>query len=491
MTDINRQKEEYEHLLHQAHNDVLTGLFNKATTQKFITNYLKNARLKDKKQALFIIDIDGFKAVNDHFGHLFGDAVIAELAHHIKDSFRKTDIVGRVGGDEFMVLLKNISDNNIISDKAQELIGQLQREYNAKEEIYKISASVGIAVSPESGIEFEELFEKADRALYHVKAEGKNNYYIYHDKMPVSEYVNNRINSELQEKNQKSFYENVIEYIFRILYRSEDADAATNLILEVIGRRYSISRTFILEKKKNQMYANTFEWCNDGVQSQQGKQQHILSMVAEKFFHYFDENGVFSCENVTLLPQELRRYFNNSPVKALLECAMVDKGNLVGLIGFEYHPHPRAWKNEEIEALSFTAEILGTFLLHRRSMDEVKLSRMQALEILDHIESFIYVIDKNTREILFLNESAAEFFGTDKIGKHCYDSVCCESMNCSFCPAVLLTEVVKSAKQDIYIPKRKIWLHVSVSKIQWDGDRDVCMVHCHDITAIKKGELGN
>ncbi|MBB5337425.1 diguanylate cyclase domain-containing protein [Pectinatus brassicae] len=181
MTDINTQKNEYEKLLQQAQKDVLTGLFNKGTTENFITEYLLNDSLVSKKQALFIIDIDGFKSINDNLGHLFGDAVIAELAKTIQSSFRNSDIVGRFGGDEFVALLKNINTEEIIQEKAWELVENLRREYKADKEKYQVSANIGIAVCPDSGNTFAELFEKADKAMYHVKSAGKNNYYIYHD----------------------------------------------------------------------------------------------------------------------------------------------------------------------------------------------------------------------------------------------------------------------------------------------------------------------
>jgi len=489
MTDINTQKNEYEKLLQQAQKDVLTGLFNKGTTENFITEYLLNDSLVSKKQALFIIDIDGFKAINDNLGHLFGDAVIAELAKTIQSSFRNSDIVGRFGGDEFVALLKNINTEEIIQEKAWELVENLRREYKADKEKYQVSASIGIAVCPDSGNTFAELFEKADKAMYHVKSAGKNNYYIYHDAMPTYEYVSERMDYELpsgDKKNKKAFTENIIEYIFRILYRSKDANAATNLILEVIGRKYNISRAFILEKITEKKFSTTFEWCNDGIISRQNIEQNIPREVAMRFYKHFDEEGIFSYADIAILPNDLKGFFSDSPVKAILECAIYDdKGDFYGGICFEYHQHPRCWTDEEIESLSFTAEILGTFLQQKRYMDSMNLSRVQALEILDHIDAFIYVIDKKTYEILFFNKKAAEFFGTDSLGKNCFNIICDEETKCSFCPIDLMAEALQSIKKDIYIAKRKIWLRIAVSKIYWQQNREVCLVHAHDITTMK------
>jgi len=251
ITDINLQKKEYEKLLYQAQMDVLTGLYNKATVQAMIIDYLRKSRLQNKNQALFIIDIDGFKEVNDHFGHLFWDAVISDLAYCIQNSFRKSDIVGRIGGDEFIVLFKNITTEEFIIKKAQELIKLLQRKYTSNSTNYKVSASIGIVVSPLYGTQFDDLFQKADHALYYVKEHGKNNFHFFHENLPNPQYISTRtleITNAKNRKNQKAFHENVIEYIFKILYRSQDANVAINLILEIIGRKYNISRTFILEK---------------------------------------------------------------------------------------------------------------------------------------------------------------------------------------------------------------------------------------------------
>ena len=484
ITDIDLQKKEYEKLLYRAQIDVLTGLYNKATVQAMIIDYLRKSRLQNKNQALLIIDIDGFKEVNDHFGHLFGDTVISDLAHCIQNSFRKSDIVGRIGGDEFIVLFKNITTEELIVKKAQELINLLQRTYNSNGTHYKVSASIGIVISPLYGTHFDDLFQKADHALYYVKEHGKNNFHFFHENLPDPQYISTRtleITNAKNRPNQKAFHENVIEYIFKILYRSQDANVAINLILEMIGRKYNISRTFILEKNAREEYCNTFEWCNEGIVSLQSELQNIDKAMAEKFFAHFDENGIFSCDNINLLPAELKIYFKKSPVKALLECAMLNDGIKAGVIGFECHHQPRLWKNEEIEVLSFTAEILSVFLLKKRAFDKMKRSHMQALEILDYIDSFIFVIDKNTHEILFANKKSLDVFGTYQLGKSCYDFISCEKKPCDYCPMLLLTESIEQAQKDIYFPKRDLWVHAVASKIHWDNTREVCLLHCHDI----------
>ena len=494
MTDIDLQKKENEKLIYQAQTDVLTGLYNKATTQLMISDYLKYSSLQNKNQALFIIDIDGFKEINDYFGHLFGDAVLADIARCIKKSFRKSDIVGRIGGDEFIVLFKNITGKGPIQKKAAELVKLLQRKYTSNSITYKLSASIGIVLSPLHGTNFNNLFRKADNALYHVKENGKNNFYFYNEELKSPKYISKRNIEDLgleNKRKQKAFQENVIEYIFKILYRSKDADTAVNLIMEIIGRKYNLDRVFILEKNKKNEYCNTFEWCEKNVLSRQSQQAKVPGLIAKKFLERFDENGLFNCADTSLLDPAIKKYFNSVPVKALLEYAMMKQGIIAGIIGFEDHKKTRVWKDEEIEVLSFTAEILSTFLLEKRALDQLKISNAQALEILDHIDSFIYIIDMNNHEILFLNKKAIDFFGTDQFGRKCYDFISCENTPCPYCPMLLLTDSIEQAQQDIYFPKRDLWVHSAVSKIHWDDSRNVCLIHCTDITALKKAAKTN
>lgn len=488
ITDIDAEKKEHQRLLSQAQKDVLTGLYNKATTNQLIEEYIAEIAMPNKKQALFIIDIDGFKDINDHLGHLFGDAVIADLAHSIRKTFRESDIVGRIGGDEFIVLLKNISQMDIVFIKVQELLNNLKRSYQSNDMAYGVSASIGIALYPDHGDTFTTLFQKADQALYYVKEHGKNNFYIYDEEMPQVQYDNKRMMTSDDESKvpiSKSFHENVIEYIFKILYRSKDANTAIHLILEVIGLKYNVSRAVIFEQMEDKLYSNTFEWCSKSVVSLQASQQQISPEFVEKIHPYFDKNGVFSCANINLLPDELQVYFKDSPVKAVLDCHMVESGIVRGVIGFEYHDHPRIWTSDEIEVLSFTAEILSTFLLKKRAIDKLKLSHVHALEIMDHIDSFIYVIDKNSHEVLFLNKKAIEFFGGHNMGGLCYEFISCEEGPCSYCPMLLITESIEQVNKEVYLPKRKLWVKAAVSRIHWNDDREVCLLHCHDITEYK------
>lgn len=164
-------------LLEFARIDALTGIKNKETLQNEISTYLKN----DSSQqlgALFMIDVDNFKTVNDLNGRVIGDEVLKNFGSILKESFTIEDIVGRAGGDEFIVFVKDIQEHGNAINKAQEICQKIR---NIEIDNFKgtISCSIGIAFYPEHGTTFKDLYNLADQALYQTKNQGRNGYTCY------------------------------------------------------------------------------------------------------------------------------------------------------------------------------------------------------------------------------------------------------------------------------------------------------------------------
>ncbi|MDD3253005.1 MAG: diguanylate cyclase [Lachnospiraceae bacterium] len=153
--------------------DMMTGLYNKTTSEATINEILKNGR--GKLNALMVIDIDNFKNVNDSAGHQAGDYVIKIVSDLLSSQFRKADIVGRIGGDEFVVLMVNVPSMNIVHKKANEIV-QIMRYKPNLTIPDNVSLSIGIAVTDRMETTYQELFEKADHALLDAKESGKAQY---------------------------------------------------------------------------------------------------------------------------------------------------------------------------------------------------------------------------------------------------------------------------------------------------------------------------
>ena len=158
--------------------DQLSGILNKAATETLISKILEDSTDTDA-HAVLIMDIDNFKSINDNFGHAAGDRVIKEVAAELKKTFREMDIVGRIGGDEFMVFIRHVEDIAVIREKAEHIAEAAARSSCIVESLPDITMSIGCSRFPADGTTFRELYEKADKALYTTKRSGKNGFTVY------------------------------------------------------------------------------------------------------------------------------------------------------------------------------------------------------------------------------------------------------------------------------------------------------------------------
>ena len=159
--------------------DALTGLYNRRAAEDHITRQMQeDGRNPDCVRPLISIDLDKFKQVNDTYGHLEGDALLIAVADTIKTSVRNSDIVGRIGGDEFIVYLGNVTDKKDAEAVADKLCTAIRSLSTLKPEWSEISASIGISFADRAEIEMEELYIAADKAMYSSKGNGRNQYQI-------------------------------------------------------------------------------------------------------------------------------------------------------------------------------------------------------------------------------------------------------------------------------------------------------------------------
>ncbi len=178
LEDINDQREREERLRNKSERDPLTGIYNRRMTEKCIQDFIDSAS-ECTKGALCIFDIDYFKGVNDTYGHLFGDSVLTESASRVKMLLGEDAIIGRVGGDEFVAFVKNVEGSPYLGDNAQLICDVFQEEFESSGIIVKVTCSVGAAFFPQDGKTFEELYKKADIALYRAKDAGRERAYFY------------------------------------------------------------------------------------------------------------------------------------------------------------------------------------------------------------------------------------------------------------------------------------------------------------------------
>lgn len=177
--DIDEKKRREIALKEQAERDGLTGLYNAVTARAKINEILSKKCTEEGNHVFMLFDLDNFKQINDSFGHACGDQVLIEVSNALKERFRASDVIGRLGGDEFVVMLFDVHSDKYVERVMKDLKASITKNYIQGERSVKLSASIGAALVPNDGMTFEELYNKADKALYEVKNTGKNGYRRY------------------------------------------------------------------------------------------------------------------------------------------------------------------------------------------------------------------------------------------------------------------------------------------------------------------------
>jgi diguanylate cyclase (GGDEF)-like protein/PAS domain S-box-containing protein len=177
--DITDRKRAEDHLLHMAHHDVLTGLPNRALLTDRLRREIARTRRGDRPFALHLIDLDGFKNINDGLGHSAGDDYLKEVADRLRSLVRDTDTVARLGGDEFAVLQTHVTRSEDSADLAGRIIEAISAPWVVAGQQVAAGASIGIALHPSDGSDVEELLKNTDLAMYRAKSDGGNIYRFY------------------------------------------------------------------------------------------------------------------------------------------------------------------------------------------------------------------------------------------------------------------------------------------------------------------------
>ncbi len=183
LTDITAQKTAEKELRYMANYDHLTGLPNRVLLLGRITHALKLSERKSQSIAVFFIDLDRFKQVNDSLGHEYGDRLLKEIAQRLSNTLRIEDTIARIGGDEFVVLLESYKSNNELSRIAQKIIDVVEQPVSLNDNVVSVSASIGISLYPEDSGSSDELLRNADVAMYYAKQQGRNNFQFFTEHM--------------------------------------------------------------------------------------------------------------------------------------------------------------------------------------------------------------------------------------------------------------------------------------------------------------------
>lgn len=480
--------QESQELADKANLDLLTSCLNKVTFETYART-LMNVKTLTGQHVFMIIDIDNFKAVNDNLGHFFGDIVLKEIATKLKRIFRESDYIGRIGGDEFAVVLKNLDNGKTVLKKIKSVLEDIDTTYKGNNTNYRISASIGISLYPQHGRNYDEIYQNADSALYNSKFKGKNTYTIYDENLKKGTMVNSTPFDMATRALSHYFDQEIAMDTFNLLFEDDNYDNSVISVLRHIGENFGVDRCYIFELAPNSsnIYDNTYEWCRDGVEAQIDFLQGIDLDLFSELFDNANEEGVYYCNDLSVVENnETHETLAKQGIKSILH-TYVKKNNIVNyVIGFDDCTSPRLWTPREISTLMYSSKIIAQFLAYKRALVSIENKSKQNLQVLDSLNFFAYIVDEEDKTLKYLNNATKQIVPEATVGKKCYQVLRGNKDVCEDCPLRVLSKNPNYSKVKMIIHNQKLNLDVLVTAstlISYDGRKSV-FVSSTDIKEI-------
>lgn len=351
-------------IMNELQYDSLTGVYNKKT----ITEYAKKriSEEKEKRIVIAILDVDHFKSVNDTFGHLYGDKVLARVGGRLKEIVGEDGVIGRIGGDEFMIVFNGLDDDQVLRGMLRAIRTQIKWEFAEDFENLSITCSIGASIFPVNGRDYEDLFKKADCCLYIAKEKGRDRYVFFRDEMHRASYEamlnQNQLNAmknprEIRElKNVASFMENAMtdsrKAILDAMRHMKDTFGIDNINIyygEGMKKVYSFGSD--IPEAKDAMYVFSEEF-----QKLMGENERFMQIgFADTFSDITpDFCGRMKAERIA----------------STIQCYIGDKRNIKELVTFNKCREASQWANYEIDCARIFAAVLSSMALNDIGTDD-------------------------------------------------------------------------------------------------------------------------
>lgn len=359
--------------------DPLTKLYRRAYAKQLMQKYL--AERPEDSAALLILDLDNFKVLCEKMGKTFGDEVLRSIASDLDGIFYSSDILGRAGGDEFYILMKNVLTDADVIKKVDEVQRIVERTYIGEGTDSVCSISIGIAVYKKDGTEFLDLYSKAEKALYHAKQQGKNAYAFYDESLEGKYEVENienkhnevKMKDELEQEKELSNSDSLIELAFKLIEDSKDTDSAIQLLMRQIVKQLELDGILIrtrVGKEFKVTYPYQSFW--EGLQQGQGGDVEFTEEEWNSMVSSFEDNhGLIICEDVMEIEDDQERKMNMAyGIQSYAKCAFYDKGDFAGNIDFVVMNHSRHWSKDDMATVRAVTNVISSYLLKMKAYED-------------------------------------------------------------------------------------------------------------------------
>ncbi len=421
--------------------DSLTPCYSKHNAKELIS-----ARLECDKSchgALLFIDINGFKAFNETNGYFYGDELLRQLTKRMQAWSDEKDIVGRIGGDQFVVYIDNAYDNKFLEKRLDNLIEDVSRPYLLQDITTCIQVSIGVVLCNEPGVSYENYMYRANKALYMAKIDDKANWMYYSDAYENLDCCSTPKFTTSENISGLVMDHTISSTIFNILYEGNSEKPAIDSALRYLGHSYDACRCFIAESfDGGKTYSCTHEWHKPDVNSHMQSGFIATSDFLQELFDSSAENGIYVCGDINncSLSQNLCDHIAGKSTTAFLHSQIKKDDAVTFFLGVEVCGATRTWTDTQINTLHYMSRLFSIILLGNHLDSEVKIlsehSKISAF-IGDNTDNFIYIVDPDTYDMLHMNRRALEMYGnpTEQYwrSKKCYELLHGKTQPCEFC----------------------------------------------------------
>ncbi|PXV91810.1 diguanylate cyclase (GGDEF)-like protein [Lachnotalea glycerini] len=336
------------------YKDELTGLLNKYEITKYAQNSLKNK--PNYTVYLLILDLDNFKQCNDTFGHLFGDDILKAVSTIIKNTIQKHGVVGRIGGDEFLIFLENVETEKLLRNMLRSIRANIQWLYREKLSTFQLGCSMGVSCYPKDAKDYEQLFKLADYSLYIAKNKGKSRYIIYDYNLHGPVTCNENDNSILTQKihTTNSTLLDIKKKIAQLYCRG---NLAMDDVLQALKGFCNLQNITIYIPKAT----NHVTDMNDNI---------ILPLpilFQAEYLEQFSEIEAYLVTNIKNIEFSFHRiynYFSQSTSSSYYQCLLRDSNNvLMGIISYERSSVHDIWTNDTKQLLALVSSIISCIVV--------------------------------------------------------------------------------------------------------------------------------
>ena len=481
MVNIHEKKLKELDLLLRAEKDALTGLYNKGATMQLIQNAIDDSK-KDALNALMIIDLDNFKEVNDLMGHAQGDQVLVDTAAALNDIFKGGDIVGRIGGDEFVVFMKNLNAISNADILASKVVRNVNYSFDYEDRQIHVTCSVGVAIFPYHGTNYEDLFNKADKAVYTAKANGKSGYRIY-DAATTMVYHATRRNTEYNPEKGMEMNRGIEDLVMQVLFEDKVMESALKSAIELITGKYNFHRGYVCGNEALPI-SKTVQFAASGYEIGKESQEHyeLSRVVSEILYGSFHQVSII--HDYDLTAEEMHEYFRTEGIKSMLYYPITSQGEFQGAIIFENHEDVQLeFSESEMEEIRSLMRILEAHILQIGLMDRLQ-DFVTQIAIFDNLDSYVYIVNPDTHELSFVNKKVLASTPEVKIGNICYKALQNRDTPCDNCILNSLDKEDPHCRytSEIFNYSLRCWCRCSASWLECKNENGLVLLNSIDIS---------